>query len=34
MKNQVVHHLHVEYRGRIYTIGHFTDCMSMKSLMD
>lgn len=34
MKHQVMHHLHVEYRGRIYTIIHRTDCMSMNDLMD
>lgn len=34
MKNHVVHHLHVKYRGQFYTIGHRTDCMSMQDLMD
>lgn len=34
MKPQVVHHLHVKYRGQFYTIVHRTDCMSMQDLMD
>lgn len=34
MKRQVVHHLHVKYRGNVYTILHRTDCMSMNDLMD
>lgn len=34
MKHQMVHHLHVKYRGQVYTIVHRTDCMSMNDLMD
>lgn len=34
MKNHAVHHLHVKYRGQIYTIVHRTDCMSMNDLMN
>ena len=34
MKHQVVHHLHVKYRGKVYTILHRTDCITMQDLMD
>ena len=34
MKKCAVHHLHVKYRGQVYTIVHRTDCMSMNDLMD
>lgn len=34
MKNQIVHHLHVKYRGEFYTILHRTGYMSMQDLMD
>lgn len=34
MKHQIVHHLHVKYRGQVYTIVHRTDCMTMHDLMD
>lgn len=34
MKHHAVHHLHVKYRGQIYTILHRTDCMSMNDLMN
>lgn len=34
MKYHAVHHLHVKYRGQVYTIVHRTDCMSMNDLMN
>lgn len=34
MKHHAVHHLHVKYRGQIYTIVHRTDCMSMNDLVN
>lgn len=34
MNYHAVHHLHVKYRGKVYTIVHRTDCMSMNDLMD
>ena len=34
MKHHAVHHLHVKYRGQVYTIVHFTDCTSMNYLMN
>lgn len=32
MKNAPVHHLHVKYRGEIFTIYHRSDVMSMSEL--
>ena len=32
MMNQPVHHLHVKYRGEIFTIYHRSDVISMSEL--
>lgn len=32
MKNAPVHHLHVKYRGEIFTIYHCSDVISMSEL--
>lgn len=32
MMNQPVHHLHVKYRGEIFTIYHRSDVISMSDL--
>lgn len=34
MKHQVVHHLHVKYRGQFYTILHRTGYTSMNDLIN
>lgn len=32
MKNAPVHHLHVKYRGDIFTIYHYSDCIELSEL--
>lgn len=34
MNHHAVHHLHVKYRGQVYTIVLLTDCISINDLMN